>query len=313
MQAMVLDKFGGVENLHLRDIDSPKPQAGEVLVRIFATALNPIDIKTRIGEGAANFTRVIPPVILGWDLSGIVVSCGEGVDEWQPGDEVFGSVGFPGLGRTQAQYATVAASDLTRKPKTVSHIDCAAASMVGLTAWQALTRYVRPCAGDKVLIHGASGGVGNMAVQIARALGAHVIATASKAKCEQVLASGANSVIDYKNTPFSAYPRGVDFVFDTAGGDTTLASLNMLREGGTLVSILPPTDDQVFIQALNSGRQYHFTLMTSSGHDMAEVGALLDTGSIRSDIGITLPLTDLSYAHILLEEHKISGKIVLIP
>lgn len=312
MQAMVLTDFGGTENFNFSEIDIPQPDVDEVLIHIAATSLNPIDLKTRVGQGAANFSDISPPLILGWDLSGTVVSVGSSVNEWHPGDQVFGSVGFPGLGRTNAQYTVVPAAHLARKPDGISHIDCAASAMTGLTAFQAIHPYIKPETGPKVLIHGA-GGVGTMAIQIASSLGAQVIATSSNRNRAHTLALGAHSVIDYHTTPFDAYPREFDFILDTVGGDTTLASLDMLREGGTLVSILPTKDVRVKQKAASTNRSFHFVLMKSNGDHMNEVATLLAQKKLKQSVGLSLPLSQLPYAHKLFENHTIPGKIVLTP
>ncbi|MCM2448478.1 NADP-dependent oxidoreductase [Rahnella sp. CG8] len=312
MRAMVLTQFGGVENLQLQDLPIPRPQQGEVLVKIAASSINPIDVKTRQGQGAANFTQVTPPMILGWDLSGTVVVCGTGVEDWKPGDTVFGSVGFPGLGHAHAEYAAVPSGHLARKPENVSHKDAAAASMTGLTAWQALTtRRLGP--GDKVLVHGASGGVGHMAVQIARAFGAQVTGTSSAANREFVLSLGAAHHIDYRVEAWSSYPRDFDFVLDTVGGEATRASLGLLRKGGTLVSILPGQRHELAEAAAAHGVQFHFVLMHSDGEDMAAVADLLARGLVQPAVSHWLSLDQLAQAHVLQESRRTVGKIVLVP
>lgn len=313
MRAMVLTQFGGVENLQPQDLTIPRPQQGEVLVKIIASSINPIDVKTRQGQGAANFTKVTPPVILGWDLSGMVDQCGPGVENWKCGDAVFGSVGFPGLGHAHAEYAAVPAEHLACKPENVSHEDAAAASMTGLTAWQALTTQGRPAPGDKVLVHGASGGVGHMAVQIARAFGAQVTGTSSGANRAFVLSLGAGHHIDYRITPWSSYPQDYDFVLDTVGGEASRASLGLLRKGGTLISILPAQREELSEAAAAWGVRFHFVLMRSDCAGMAAVADLLARGAIRPKVSHRLPLDQLAQAHRLLETGHTAGKIVLVP
>lgn len=322
MRAVVLTQFGGVESLQVRDLPVPEPKPDEVLVRIAASSVNPADVKTRMGLGAARFTPIALPVVTGWDLSGTVERCGADVTAWRSGDEVFGSVCFPGLGHTHAEYAAVPARHLARKPPAAPHTEAAAASMAGLTAWQALTRQGRPGPGDKVLVHGASGGVGHIAVQMARAFGARVTGTSSAANRAFVLSLGAEDHIDYRDTPWEAYPRDFDIVLDTVGGDAARASLDLLREGGTLVTLLPPpgtemTDlstagaTELARTAALLGRRFHFVLMQSDASGMAAVADRLADGAVRPRIAQILKLADLAQAHTLLESHRTVGKIVL--
>lgn len=312
MRAVVLDRFGFIENLRVADLPIPEPGAGEVLVRIAAGSVNPIDVKTRIGQGAANFTVVEPPVILGWDVSGTVAACGPGTGEWRPGDEVFGSVGFPGLGHANADYAVVRSGHLARKPSSVTHEQAAAAAMAGQTAWQGLTRHGRPGNRQKILVHAASGGVGHMAVQIAKHFGAHVTGTSSADNRDFVLSLGADDHIDYRSRPFETCPKDFDFVFDAVGGDTTLRSIDLLREGGMLVSILPPKDAAAAAQAARTGRKFHFVLMESSAADMAEVAHLMADGTVKPHVSHRVPLVELGCAHALLETGRTVGKIVIL-
>lgn len=311
MHAIVLKAFGSVQNLSLEDIAMPVPGAGQVLVRIEAGSLNPIDVKTRVGKGAANFARVVPPVVLGWDMSGVIERCGPDAGRWKPGDEVFGSVGFPGLGRTNAEYTVVDIAHLARKPASVSHEDAAAASMAGLTAWQALTRHGRPVAGQKVLVHAASGGVGHIAVQIAKSFGAHVTGTSSAANREFVLSLGADEHIDYRAQPVERYRYDFDFILDLVGGETTVQSMDLLASGGTLISILPPSEE-IAGKARQSNRHFHFVLMESAGTDMAHIAALLESGLIQPRIAHRIALEDLGKAHEQLETGRTVGKIVIL-
>lgn len=324
MRAVVLTDFGGVENLQLRELPIPTPGPGEALIRIAATSLNPADVKTRMGLGAARITRFPLPAVTGWDLSGTVERCGEGVVAWRPGDEVFGSIAFPEPGRTHAEYATAPAGELARKPANASHAECAAASMAGLTAWQALNAFGRPGPGDRVLVHGASGGVGHMAVQIARALGAEVTGTSSAANRDFVLSLGAVRHIDYRTTPWEAYPRDFDFVVDTVGGEATAASFALLRKGGALVTLLPPpgTDmadpstaerTELAQAAAARGLKFHFALMRPDGPGMAAVADLIARGGLRPRIAQRLGLSGIAEAHALLEAGRTVGKIVLEP
>lgn len=309
MKAMVLTRFGAVDKLVMQDVPIARPNDDQVLIKIVATSLNSIDVKTRIGQGATAVCPVVPPVILGWDLSGVVVSGGK-AQHWQAGDEVFGSVNFPGLGQTNAQYALITATHLARKPLSISHEEAAAASMAGLTAWQALAGQGHLIAGKRVLIHGASGGVGHMAVQLAKSLGAYVIGTSSRPNKEFVLALGADEHIDYTSAPFEQQVSNIDLVFDTVGGDTAYRSLSVLKDGAELVTILP-LQESVIQASIQRNISAHFVLMASGAADMESVAQLLGGKKISVHISHQLPLADLGKAHRLLETGRVVGKIVL--
>ncbi|WKW52284.1 NADP-dependent oxidoreductase [Rhodomicrobium lacus] len=311
MRAIVLEQFGPIDNLKEAEVPIPVPSAGEVLIKTSAVSVNPIDYKTRQGKGANNWTSFVLPEILGWDLSGTVVALGADVTEWKVGDEVFGSIGFPGLGRVDAEYAVAQAVHLARKPSAIRHEEAAAASMAGLTAWQALTRLARPERGQRVLVHAASGGVGHMAVQIAKAFGAHVTGTSSAANRDFVLSLGADAHIDYRSLGIEDYPHDFDFVFDPLGGDATFRSLDLVKKGGTVVSILPQHDPRIFAEAAAKGVAFDFVLMQSRTDDMGEVAKLLGDEAIRPRIAKTFPLSELGQAHALLETGRTAGKIVL--
>ncbi|MFM2482349.1 NADP-dependent oxidoreductase [Celerinatantimonas sp. YJH-8] len=312
MKAIVVTAFGALDKLQLAEVAIPEILPNQVLVRVEATSINPIDIKTRIGQGAANHFEVKPPFILGWDLSGQVVGCGSDVTEFMLGDHVFGCVGFPGLGQTHAEYVAVFASHLAHKPESISHLVCAAASMTGLTAWQALTRNAQLQQGDKVLIYGASGGVGYMAVQIAVSLGAEVVGVSSMMKMNTVLAAGAHHCLGYENTDGSLYPHDFDFILDCVGGENTLHLLKYLKRGGTLVSLLPHQFDIGSI-ARQQDKNFYFVLMQSNYLDMQQIATLLARHIILPKLSEIYCFSDFQQAYSLLESHQAFGKVVLIP
>jgi NADPH:quinone reductase-like Zn-dependent oxidoreductase len=200
MKAIILKDFGGVEQLELTELPTPVIGEGEVLVQIKAISINPVDVKTRAGKGAAGKLKGESPMILGWDIAGIVTE--SRAEEFEAGDEVFGMVNFPGHGRAYAEYVAAPADQLALKPTTVNFESAAAATLAALTAWQAFSDHGRLRAGQRVLIHAAAGGVGHFAVQIARHIGAYVIGTASAENKEFVLGLGANECIDYKTERF---------------------------------------------------------------------------------------------------------------
>lgn len=323
MKAYMLKTFDGPEGLGLCDLPVPVPAPDQVLLRTVATSLNPADIKTSQGLGAARITRLSLPFVPGWDISGTVVRCGERVSDFAPGDDVFGSVAFPRPGRTQAEYACVPARDLARKPEAVDHAACAASAMVGLTAWQALTRHGRPERGSRMLIHGAPGGVGHMAAQIAAAFGVRVTGTASAEKRAFVLSLGCEDCLDYHAAPADSAPADFDFILDTVGGKTTRQSMRMLRHGGTLITLLPPpgtdmhdpaTSAQTDIarEAEGLGLNFHFVLMQPSGADMARVSGLLAQGRLHPKLAGLLPWSELHLGYAMLQAHQVFGKIVMV-
>ena len=197
MKAIVLKTPGGVENLTIQEVERPTIKSGEVLIQVKAISINPVDVKSRSGKGVYGRIKDENPLILGWDILGIVVESEDA--KFKTGDAVFGMVQFPGHGRAYAEYVAAPASQLALKPQNITYEEAAAATLVALTAWQALVKNAQVQKGQKVLIHAASGGVGHMAVQIAKYLGATVVGTSSAKNRDYVLGLGADAHIDYQN------------------------------------------------------------------------------------------------------------------
>lgn len=233
MRVITQQAFGGPEVLTIVDAPEPQPLPTEVLVRVKAIGLNPLEALLRAGEFPPLLGR--PPFILGWDISGVVEE-GSLTYRFRPGDEVFGMPLFPRAGNAYAEVVSAPALHLARKPASLSHVEAAALPVVGLTAWQGLVDLAGVTEGDRVLVHGGGGGVGHVAIQIAKALGAHVITTASGGKRKFVEEFGADEVIDYTAVDFTEAVRDIDVVLDTIGGDTVERSLDVLRPGGHLVT-----------------------------------------------------------------------------
>lgn len=314
MRAVVLTRFGGPEVLTVCDVPVPPVGRGQMLVRTMAAALNPIDVKTRAGRGAARWTQVDPPVVLGWDLSGVVEQIGEEVTGFRVGQEVFGSIGFPGVGGTLAELVVADGADLAPKPERITHLEAAAAAMSGLTSWQALVHAGALRSGQKVLIHAAAGGVGHVAVQVAVALGARVIGTSSAANRDLVLELGADQHIDYRTTRFEDIVHDLDLVLDTVGGETTRRSLCVVHPAGRVVTILPgDLDATTETQAVERGVDLVRCLMRSDGQDMGAVARLLADGSLRPVISHQMTFEQVPEAHRLLESGHTVGKIVVTP
>lgn len=312
MQAMILKAFGGVENFAVEEVAVPTAGKGEVLIEVKAIGIDPIDIKSRKGEGMTAYMEKENPMILGWDVSGVVTRTGEGITDFREGDEVFGTINFPGPGSTYARFAKAPATQLARKPDTLSHAEAAAATQSPLTAWQALVDTGHIKKGDRVLIHGGAGGVGNYAVQIAKQTGCYVIATASGADADFVKSLGADEVIDYKTQQFEDMTRDIDFVLDTVGGENFVRSLKVLKPEGTIV--LLPSDKKK--EADKAAREHHIKnykqiLMHSDGEEMRHIAGMLADGTLEVHLDKTFPFEQIPEAHDAMEKGKIKGKIVI--
>lgn len=313
MKAIILKDFGGVDQLQLVDVPVPVISASEVLIETKAISINPIDVKTRSGKGIAPLIKDQMPAILGWDISGVVSKVGESVSQFKVGDEVFGMIAFPQLGKAYAEYVAASADELTLKPKNVSHNDAAPATVAALTAWQALTLFAEIKPGDRVLIHAASGGVGHYAVQLAKHLGAYVIGTSSAANRDFVLSLGADEHIDYKNQAFEEVLDRIDFVLDSIGGEYIDRSLQVMNNGGTIVCI-PSGLNETVVEKAAASNKHGFTMRAkSSAEDLAMIGELLAKGTLRSHVDKVYSFKDMALAHQQIESGRTVGKIVLTP
>ncbi|MFE2143523.1 NADP-dependent oxidoreductase [Streptomyces sp. NPDC059456] len=305
MRAVSQHGAGGPEVLGIVTTGRPEPARGEILVRVRAAGVNPADWKTRARGGFVS--GATPPFVLGFDVAGVVEGVGPGVTVFRPGDEVFGMPRFPHAASAYAEYVTGPARHFAPRPRGLDHVRAGALPLAGLTAWQALvdTADVRP--GQRVLIHAAAGGVGHLAVQIAKARGAHVIGTASAAKHELLRSLGADELIDYRVQDVADAVRDVDVVLDAVGN----ASLRPLRRGGICVSILPPDDRFRTREAEEAGVRAVFMLVEPDRQGLREIGALVEAGRLRVIVDATFPLERAAEAHALGETGRTTGKIVL--
>lgn len=307
MRAVSQQTFGSADVLEITEIPRPKPRTNEILVKVHAAGLNPTDWKHRSGHGFVDKL----PLVLGWDVSGVVEAVGIGVATFRPGDEVFGMMSYPfGLG-THADYVAAPARFFAAKPRSVDHVQAGALPLVSLTAWQALVDNADLQSGQRVLIHAAAGGVGHIAVQIAKARGAYVIGTASAEKHGFLREVGADEVIDYRTDNFADRVREVDAVLDTIGGDTAMRSLHTLRKGGSLVSLIPVGSADLFRQADQLGVRALRMLVDSSRSALETVSGLVDESALRATIAGTFPLTEAAEAHREGETNRTTGKLVL--
>ncbi|MBL8763879.1 MAG: NADP-dependent oxidoreductase [Phycisphaerae bacterium] len=305
MKAVRMHGFGGVEVLRYEDVPVPTPGAGEVLVRVRAAGVNPVDWKLRDGMGKGMIT---PPYTPGFDVSGTVEATDGSVTEYKKGDEVYAYLPIT-RGGGYAEFAVVSARDLARKPQQADHTHAAAVPLAALTAWQAMFDRAKLQPGQTVLIHGAAGGVGHFAVQMAVAKGAKVIATASARNLDFVRGLGAGRVIDHNKEKFEEVARDVDVVFDMIGGDTLARSYAVLKEGGYLVSIVAAPDASKLADRKANGSVF---LVQPNGMQLGEIAALIDSGKIKPDVSATFGLNDAARAQ---ERSKSGGsgrgKIVL--
>jgi NADPH:quinone reductase-like Zn-dependent oxidoreductase len=308
MHAVRQQAFGGPEVLELTEVQRPVPLPTEVLVRVRAVGVNPVEAVIRSGQ----FPLLgEPPFILGWDVCGVVADIEPGVTRFQPGDEVYGMPFFPRPARAYAEYLAAPSRQLARKPANLSHAEAAALPLAGLTAWQALVDTARVAAGQRVLIHGAGGGVGHLAVQIARARGAYVIGTASAAKHDFVASLGAGELIDYRATDFAAHVDGVDVVLDTIGGEVARRSIGVLRPGGLLVTIVGRRDVDLAARTEAAGCRFAGVSVEPDYPAREALAALAESGRLRVHLQATLDLAEAVKAHELLESGSVTGKIAL--
>lgn len=307
MRAVGQDVLGGPEVLTLLETERPTPGPSQVLVRVHAAGLNPTDWKHRatgrfLGE---------PPFVLGWELSGVVEDVGMGVTLYAPGDEVFGMLPYPfGVGAF-ADYAAGPTRAFAPKPASVDHITAGAVPLAALTAWQALVDTADVQAGQRVLVHAAAGGVGHFAVQIAKARGAYVIGTASAGKHAFVRGLGADEVVDYREVDFTEVVHGVDAVLDAVGGDYGVRSLDTLRPGGIVVSIVPSGAGTLREAAAPRGMRAATMLVEADHAGMLAIAGLLADGRLRPEIAGVFPLEEMAKAHALGETDRTTGKLVI--
>jgi NADPH:quinone reductase-like Zn-dependent oxidoreductase len=300
-----LHHFGGKEVLRTEELDVSQPDAGEVLVCVCAASVNPVDFKIRSGKyPSVKDDRL--PYTLGRDISGVVEKCGAQVTRFKVGDEVFGMVGIHGGGYSEQAVADQQA--IAAKPPELDHIHATAIPLAGLTAWQGLFRHGALKAGQSVLIHGGSGGVGHFAIQFAKARGARVLTTVSTKNVKFARDLGADVVIDYKKERFEDQARDLDMVFDLIDGETRERSWGALKKGGVLVSTLTEPSQE---KARQFGvRALRYTVEADGG-ELGEIAALVVLGKVKPHVQKTFPLSAAADALASVEQGHSVGKIVL--
>ncbi|SFJ41128.1 NADP-dependent oxidoreductase [Olleya namhaensis] len=311
MKAILLEKAGGPENLHLTEVDKPSIKNNEVLVAVKAISLNPADVKPKyVDEMLNSMYGEKRPVILGWDIAGTITEVGTDVTNLKVGDKVFGMVNFPGVGNAYAEFVAAPENHLAIMPETISFEEAAATTLAALTALQILSGRINK--GDKVLIQAGSGGVGHFAIQIAKKMGAYVIATSSAKNKDFVLSIGADEHIDYHAQKFEEVLTDIDFVLDTLGGKVLENSVKVLKEGGTLFTTLDkdlPEDANAIVADKNLS--INNILVHSSAEDMNTLKGMLENGSLKPNIYKTFAFEDMADAHTEVEKGRTVGKVIV--
>jgi NADPH:quinone reductase-like Zn-dependent oxidoreductase len=303
MHSIRIHEFGGPDVLKFEEQPVPEPKADEVLIRVHAASVNPVDYKMRNGG-------YVPPdqlpLTLGRDISGVVEGVGSNVQKFQTGDAIYAMLPHDRGG--YAEFVAVGVAGCAAKPRRLDHVHAAAVPLAAITAWQGIFDHGGLADGQSILIHGAAGGVGHFAVQLAKAYGAAVHATCSKDDIDFVRSLGADEAIDYQNQRFENIAKDIDVVFDLVAGETQDRSWSVLKAGGIIVSTLKePSKEKA---ARHNARGVHY-MAEPNGDQLAEIGRLIDAGRVRVEVGSVFPLADAAAAERMLENEHVRGKIVL--
>ena len=306
MKAVRIHGYGGYEVLCYEEAPRPKPGDDEVLIRVFASSVNPFDCAVRAGYMNSYFNYNLP-LILGTDASGVIEEVGANITEFSPGDEVYTRTGVWKDG-SYAEFIAVPAADVAFKPKTVDHFHAAALPHVTLTAWQALVELANVSPGQKVLVHAAAGGVGHIAVQLSKIRGATTIGTAS-VNIDTLKELQVDETIDYSTTDFDKEVKEVDVVLDLIGGDTQQRSWAVMRPGGVLVATVQPPSEE--LATAHGVRQHFVTTAPPIKQVLTEVANLVDTGQLKPIVSAILPLSEVQKGHEMIDGKHVHGKVVL--
>lgn len=306
MKAVRIHAYGNAEVLKYEDAPIPEIAPNEVLVEVVATSVNPVDWKIREGYLQQMISYQFP-LTLGWDVSGVVEAVGSKVTRFKPGDAVYSRPDIRRNG-TYAEYVAIREDEIAHKPQTISHVEAATLPLAGIAAWEAIVTTAKVSAGQRVLVHAASGGVGSIAVQLAKARGAYVIATTSEKNRALVRSIGADEVIDYRVLKFEEVAREIDAVLDTIGGQVQEASWSVLKPGGILVSIISPPSEE---KAKAHGVRSAFLFIQPSAAILAQLAVIVESGKLRPIVGAEFALKDIAKAHALSQSGHAVGKIAL--
>ena len=305
MKTLRFHAFGGSGVLKMEDLPRPELGEEELLVKVMAASVNPVDYKIREGKYPPVKADKLP-YVPGRDIAGIVEACGGLVDDWKKGDAIFAMLGIERGG--YAEYAIVKDSEAAPKPRALDFVAAASVPLAGLTAWQGLFRYGELKAGQRVLIRGGSGGVNHFAIQFAKVSGAYVITTVSAQHMDFVRGLGADEVVDYKTQRFEDVVKDVDLVYDLIGGETQERSWNVLRRGGTMVSTLAePSQEKARAKDVRAMR---YTCKENGG-ELEKIGRLIDEGRVKPKIARTFGLAEAASAQDFVEQGHTEGKVVL--
>ena len=314
MKAVLLTQAGGSENLILGNIDKPVIKDNEVLVEVKGISINPADVKAKESDELLGMMfGPERPLLLGWDISGIVSEVGSKVSNFKVGDRVFGMINFPGQGKAYAEYVASPEDHLALIPENTSFTDAAATTLAALTALQILKGNI--VEGSRVLIQGGAGGVGHFAIQIAKSMGAYVITTASNENKDFVVSLGADEVIDYKTSEFDQVAKDIDFFFDIFGGDALKRAFTVVKEGGKVATTAggaPGTSPEEMEELVDKYKvEYRPMLVNSGAEDMETLANMLADGTLKANVYTTYPLEEMAAAHDNLASGHAVGKLVV--
>jgi NADPH:quinone reductase-like Zn-dependent oxidoreductase len=312
MRCVIAETTGGPEVLKVAERERPSPLPTEILVRVEAAGVNPVDWKTRAGKGMSHVLGD-PPFVVGWDVAGTVEEVGFGVTRFEKGDRVFGMPWFPREAAAYAEFVTAPSRHFAHAPADADMAECAALPLAALTAWQVLIDTADVAEGSRVLIHAASGGVGHLAVQIAKARGAEVIGTSRAENHEFMDSIGVDRVVDYTNEAFQETVSGVDLAVDLVGTkDYGMRSLQTLREGGLLVQVPSGADSEVGEEAERQGKRTVSFLVEPDGAALEEIAKLVLHDQLTVEVAERIALDDAARAHEIGERGRTRGKLVLL-
>src|SRR5713101_4420530 len=306
MKAIVMHNYGGPDVLKFEDVPRPEPKESEILVRVVATGVNPVDGMVRAGM-FAKYAKTPFPMMPGYDIAGIVEKTGTKIAKFKKGDSIYAYISLKD-GGGYAAYAVATEGEASPKPKSLTYVEAAAVPVVALTAWQALVDTAKLKAGQTVLIHGGSGGVGSFAIQIAKARGAKVIATASTPNQDLLKQLGADVAIDYTKQKFEDVAKDVDVVLDCVGKDTLARSYGIVKKGGIIVSLVAQPDQAELDKHGIRGAPLS---VEPNSDELAEITKLIDERKIKVIVSQTLPLAEAAKAQAQADTHHTRGKIVL--
>lgn len=312
MRAVVITEYGPAERLELREVEKPRPNENQILIRVKGIGINPVDTKIRAGTSGM-CKNISLPAVLGFDVSGVVEAVGSNVADFKIDDEVMGCIGFPGLGQTYAEYALADPQHLALKPSNISYEEAAAVPLAGLTAYQAIHDHLKVQAGERILIQAAAGGVGHLAVQFAKIVGAVVSGTASEKNLVFLDNLGVDQPIDYQKTEFEEVVAELDAAIDAMGGEILYKTILSVKKGGRVVCLPSSTkDDPTAVKlAKERGIELVWPLMYTDRKQINRIAELLQQDDLIVKVGKPFALDEVVEAHKQLESHHTQGKVVI--